>query len=89
MTRLEFLRRNHPDGLSQTGLATRVGSSQTAISEVERGMRPSPQLLKKLARYFHIPAGEAASLHRDVPASVAEVPEQQARNERAERAEER
>jgi len=72
MTRLEFLRRNLR--APQTTMAKALGISQTTLSAVERGMRPSNQLLKQIADYFGVTPEELMT-------PVPEVPEQQARAE--------
>lgn len=67
--RLEQLREDV--GMSQTALAKRAGTSQSAISEMERGNRkPSFNMLRKLARALgvslpHLLGGEVEGLESE------------------------
>jgi transcriptional regulator with XRE-family HTH domain len=72
MTRLEYLRRCRH--FTQTDTAKLVGASQTTISAIERGMRPSdPAVLPALARLFHYPEAEADSLRLELLPAEAEA----------------
>lgn len=56
--------------LSQEDVGRAVGLRQKTVSDFERGLRPSPGSLAKLASFYGVPEQAAARLLRDVPADV-------------------
>lgn len=42
-------------GISQGDFATRIGLSQTAVSQMERGAQPRKQTLKKICKVLQVP----------------------------------
>lgn len=72
MLGVEFYRRCAH--LTQAQLGEKVGEKQIRISEVERGLRPTPALLRSLAHVFGVPEAAAETLLREVDPDVAGVP---------------
>jgi len=70
--------RNHPDDLNQTGLALRIGVSQTTVSFWLRGLYvPSPDNCKIIAELFDVTLDEVLVLagHKLGPTTIDDLSE--------------
>jgi len=67
---LALLRRTR--GLSQEDVSRAVGIRQKTLSEYERGLRPTPVNLIKLAQFFHVPEQDAPRLMREAHGDLIE-----------------